>query len=186
MGDLSLLVMDKESMTPKIRITPKRMQSSVRKILVVDTVGNVTYSLIVGSILDCFAGLNFAGIVTSRASATLINFAVGGIYGWWREKLFRFTQTNKESGKLRKIAVDLLACNTFQIPIYATGVILGSFVSEGHVNLGKVGNGVLYLAMISPFIGPTLGWYMDCCRKLFGVEPAIEGAYKSTISNRKH
>lgn len=177
--------MNNDIMATKIRITPKMRQSSVRKILVVDTIGNVTYSLIVGSILDYFAGLNFAGIVTSRASAMMINFAVGGIYGWWREKAFACTRTNKESGRLRRILVDLLACNTFQIPIYATGVVLGSFVSEGHVNLGKVGNGVLYLAMISPFIGPTLGWYMDFCRKLVGVEPAIEGTYKSTRSNLK-
>ncbi len=154
--------------------------SSAKKVALVDTVGNISYSLIAGTILDSCAGLNFAGIVASRASATAINSVTGGPYGWWREKAFKLTKTSEESGKIRKSLVDLLAFNTFQVPIYATAVAIGSLISEGKVDMEKVQNGATYLATISPFIGPTLGWYMDGCRKLFGVKSAVEGAYKGS------
>lgn len=155
-----------------------REDVSARKVAVVDTAGNITYSLIAGSILDYCAGLNLSGIVASRASATAINSVTGGPYGYWREKVFKTTRTNEKSGKIRKTLVDLLAFNTFQVPIYATAVAIGSLVSEGKIDMEKVQNGALYLATISPFIGPTLGWYMDGCRKIFGVKSAAEGAYK--------
>ena len=155
-------------------------QSSAKKVALVDTVENISYSLIAGSILDYCAGLNFAGIVASRTSATAMNSVTGGPYGWWRERAFKLTKTNEESGKIRKSLVDLLAFNTFQVPIYAAAVAIGSLVSEGKVDMEKVQNGATYLATISPFIGPTLGWYMDGCRKLFGVKSAAEGAYKGS------
>ena len=59
-------------------------------------------------------------------------------------------------------------------------VDIGSLVSEGEVNIEKVQNGVEYLAMASPFIGPTLGGYMNVCRRLFGVKTTAEGAYKGS------
>ena len=153
-------------------------QSSARKILVVDTVGTMAHSLIIGSMLDYYVGLSFAGIVASRTSATAINSVTGGLYGWWREKIFKITKTDEESGKLRKTLIDLLAFNTFQVPIYATAVTVGSLVSEGKIDMEKIKHGSTYLATISPLIGPTLGWTMDGCRKLFGVKSAAEGAYK--------
>ncbi|MDD5253985.1 MAG: L-alanine exporter AlaE [Candidatus Nanoarchaeia archaeon] len=152
--------------------------TSTRKIAAVDTAGNITYSLVVGSVLDYWTGLNLAGIIASRASATAMNSVTGGPYGWWREKAFKIAKTSEESGRLRKTLVDLLAFNTFQVPIYAAAITIGSLFSEGKVDMEKVQNGATYLATISPFIGPTLGWYMDGCRKLFGVKSAAEGAYK--------
>jgi len=155
-------------------------QPSAGKVAVVDTAGNITYSLIVGSLLDYSAGLNLAGIVASRASATAMNSVTGGPYGWWREKIFKTTKTTEKSGKIRKTLVDLLAFNTFQVPIYAAAVAIGSYVSEGKVDMEKVQNGATYLATISPLIGPTMGWYMDGFRKLFGIKSAAEGAYKGS------
>lgn len=144
----------------------------------VDTGGNVTYSLIVGIILDYCAGLNLTGIVASRASATTINSVTGGPYGCWREQTYKATKTTEKSGKLRKTLVDLLAFNTFQVPIYGVAIAIGSLVSEGKVDFDKVRDGATYLAAISPFIAPTMGYYMDAFRKLFGIKSAAEGAYK--------
>ena len=94
----------------------KTEQSSPRKIALVDTGGNVSYSLLVGSVLDYCAGLNCTGIIASRASATAMNSVTGGPYGWWREQAFRLTKTTEESRRWRKTIVDLLAFNTFQVP----------------------------------------------------------------------
>ncbi|GEM_PF-4682341 len=58
-----------------------REKPSARKIAAVDTAGIITYSLIVGSILDYCAGLSPVGILVSRASGTAINSVTGGPYG---------------------------------------------------------------------------------------------------------
>jgi|APSaa5957512622_1039677.scaffolds.fasta_scaffold15463_5 hypothetical protein len=188
---------------------------SAKKIWWVDTGANITYSLITGIPLDYSAGLNFLGIVGSRASGTAMNFATGGPYGWWREKAYELTRTNEEPrslinslkeaytgypqeginvlkepagiliGKTRKALVDLLAFNSFQVPIYATSVAIGSLISEGTVDLEKVQEGATYLATFSPLIGPTLGLWTDGFRRLFGIRSAAEGAYKERQTQDK-
>jgi len=161
-------------MNDLLPLEQKVNSTSTRKTLLVDTLGNVTYSLITGSALDISAGLDFLGIVISRSSATAINSATGGAYGWWREKAYQLTNTNSETGKLRKTLVDLLAFNAFQVPVYATSVAIGSLFSDGQVDWEKVKDGSLYLTTISPLIGPTMGWYMDWFRKRFGIKSAAE------------
>lgn len=151
--------------------------SLISKTAVVDIGGNITYSLIVGSILDYVAGLNLSGIIISRTYATGMNIITGGPYGWWREQAYKRTQTHEKSGTVRKTLVDLLAFNTFQVPIYATAIAVGSLISEGKVDLEKVKDGSIYLVMISPILGSTMGWYMDNFRKLCGVKSAAEGTY---------
>lgn len=151
---------------------------SFKKIALEDTLGNVTYSLIAGGALDYFVGLNFQGIIASRLSATGINLVTASPYGFWREKVFKLSKTNEKSTRIRKALTDLFAFNTFQVPVYATVISIGSFISEGKVNLEEVRDGSIYLATISPLIGPTSGWYMDKIRKLVGVKSAVEGAYK--------
>lgn len=172
----------------------------------VDTIGNITFSLIVGTGLDYYAsGLRGWGIVTSRAYATGVNAATGGLYGMWRNLCFRITNTTEKEGGIyegikelyqkyqqkeeiknkenlvKKVArsslVDLLAFNTFQVPVYATAVAMGSLVSEGKVDWEKVQQGATYLAEISPLIGPAMGLYLDGFRKLFKVKTAAEQVY---------
>lgn len=155
-------------------------EASARRVALADIVGNVSYSLILGSALDCCSGLDLAGIAASRTSASLINAVTGGPYGLWRENVFKLTGTNEKSGRLRKTLVDLAAFNSFQVPVYATAVAIGSLVSEGKVDWEKVAHGAGYLAAISPFIGPTMGWFMDGCRRVFGVRTAAQGAYNKS------
>ena len=164
------------------RLNEKRPPSN-RKIITVDIGGNITYGLVVGALLDYSAGLNVAGILASRTYATAMNSVVGGPYGWWRERTFKATRTNENSGKIRRTLVDLLAFNTFQVPMYATAIAIGSLISEGRIDWEKVRDGATNLAMISPLIGPTMGWYLDGFRRLFGIKSAAEGAYKSNIVN---
>lgn len=153
-------------------------EPSTTKIASVDVAGNVCYSLIVGGALDYSAGLNLLGIIVSRISGTVTNAITGGPYGWWREKSFEITGTEEESSRARKTLADLLAFNTFQVPLYADMVAIGSYVSEGRVDMEKVENGAKYLATISPFIGPTMGYFIDAFRRVFGVKTAAQGAYR--------
>ena len=139
-------------------------KKSSKKVILVDTIGTISYSLIMGSIIDYRAGLNLTGIIASRTSGTIVNTFTGGAYGWWREKASQLTKTNKESSYIKKSIVDILAFNTFQMPIYAALVAFGSYVSEGKVDMDKVQKGATELTLISPFIGPTMGLYVDGCR----------------------
>ena len=148
-----------------------------RRAVLADTVGNNLYGLAVGGTLDYLAGLDAEGIAVSRFSGAIVNTISGAPYGWWREKAFQITGTKESSGKIRQTLVDLLAFNTFQTPLYALLVGIGSKFSEGDINWDKMGQGASYLALISPFIGPTMGWFMDGVRKVFRAKSAAEGNY---------
>lgn len=185
---------------------------------IVDTVGNITYPLILGTPLDYFTGLRGWGIVASRTYATGINAPSGWVYGKYRNLLHKKTASLKDNSTLKSILknvftlgtvslaqltgspyqayseiadnlietnkiqdslVDLVAFNSFQVPLYSTVIIAGSFVSnliQGYIGVdwGKAWNGAISLAKLSPFIGPTMGMYMDGLRKLFGVKSAVE------------
>ncbi len=150
---------------------------------VIDTISNVTYSLVAGIILDYSSGLDARGILASRASATVINSATGGLYGTWRDFVFRITRTTKESGHIKKTIADLIAFNTFQVPVYALALTIGSLVQDEDIDYEKVLTGCRNLAIISPLIGPTLGWYMNRIRNLFGIKTPAERA--SYTKNQK-
>jgi len=147
------------------------------KIMLVDIGGSLTYGFFAGGTLDICAGLNMKGIVISRAYNTVINIATGAPYGWWREQAYRLTNTLKQSHWLRKAGIDFLAYNTFHTPMYTAGVGLASLVSEGEIDLEKVKDGAQYCVMISPLISPTWGWFLDRCRKMFGIKSAAESPY---------
>lgn len=83
--------------------------------------------------------------------------------------MYEVTKTKEESKLLRKGLVDLLSFNSFQVPIYASAIAISSLFSEGKVDFEKVSDGSAYLASISPLIAPTLGWWANCFRRMFGL-----------------
>ncbi len=142
-----------------------------------DTLGKVTYSLVVGTGLDYVkAGLSFWGIVGSRATATILNTVTGGSYGKWREGWYRFTRTPEEPGVVRKTLVELCAFNTFEPYIYGVGVVAGSLFQNGDIDWWDVQSGMEGFITLSPLIGPGLGFWMDWTRKMFGVKTAAQMA----------
>ncbi|HIH38531.1 L-alanine exporter AlaE [Candidatus Woesearchaeota archaeon] len=155
--------------------------SALGKVAAVDIAGTISYSLVVGSLLDYASGLGFAGIVASRSIATVFNTITGGPYGWWREKVHSWTKTREESPRVRKTLIDLLAFNTFQAPFYSLIVGLSSYLTEGKADTEKMVHAASYISGISPFIGPTMGWYLDRLRKVFGIASAAKGAYKQHV-----
>lgn len=150
----------------------------------VDTLGLVSYSLVAGVTTDYAAGLRGWGIVASRAVGTASNLPTGALYGKWRNFLYRKTRTTDESSKYRKGAVELLAFNTFQVPLYAAVVGAGSLVSnltqgEFKIDFDKVTRGAEILAVLSPLVGPTVGLWMEGVRKVFGLKSAPRKARDS-------
>ena len=153
------------------------------KVGLVDTLGNQSYCLIVGAAIDYMSGMSPAGVLASRCTGIVMNAATAAPYGWWREKVYGFSGTNEESGNLRKTLTELLAFNIFQVPGYAAVLAIANFISEGEVDSNKLISGMTNLAVISPFIAPTMGLYMDFIRKLFGVKSAAAYAQAQSSQN---
>ena len=134
----------------------------------VDTLGKITYSLFIGTGVDYFqAGLRGLEIVAARGTATAINTVTGTPYARWRREWYKFTNTSEESSRVRKSLVELAAFNTFETYTYGICAGIGSIVSSGTVDFEKITDGIAGLFYLSPFIGPTVGWWLNLtCRAL--------------------
>ena len=84
---------------------------------IADFLSGITYSLVVGSLLDYSAGLRFPGIMYSRASSLVTDSLTSAPYGMWRDKVFKTAKTTEKSGKIKKYLTDLVAFNTFPVAI---------------------------------------------------------------------
>jgi len=163
----------------------EKLQPSRLRIGTADTVGRVSYSIVIGAFLDYLTGLDTTGMIASRATATIINSFTSAPYGWWREKVYVITGTKDNHSKLRKGIVEWAAFTTFEIPVYAsavsTGIIAQYIISDKPTEWLRVLKGVWNLSKLSPMIALTMNPYMDFIRKLFGVPKAARGAYKSNV-----
>ncbi len=153
-----------------------------------DTLGLFTYSFLTGIATDYASGLRGIGIIASRIYGGTINFPTATFYGKWRNFLYKKTKTTDKSSKKRKYGVELLAFDTFQVPLYATVLSVGSLTSnlskgEFRIDFEKVKDGVEILTLVSPLIGPTCGLYMEGLRKLFEIDSAPKKARKNLENN---
>ena len=140
-----------------------------------DTLGKVTYSILVGTGLDYIqAGLRGMGIVTARASATVINTVTGSPYARWREGWYALTKTNDESSSMRQALVELGAFNTFETYIYGLSAGIGSLISTGTLYAEKIADGMVGLLYLSPIIGPTMGLWLNATCRIFNVKTVAE------------
>ena len=135
---------------------------------IIDTISANTYSVIVGGAIDIASGANWQGVLGSRGSAALLNTFTGGIYGVYQDILYTVTSTTEESSWLKKRAVDLFAFNTFQVPIYGLAKTIGGLIQTSGIDTRQIKDGMEYLALMSPFIGPTMKMTMNYARKLAG------------------
>lgn len=127
----------------------------------IDTLSNVTGSIIGGSPFDYLAGLTFIESSIARGQGITVNFLFGGAYGKYRD----FISEKLKVKKTRKYFREFIAYNTFQIPLYASQIMLATFVRNGEIDFDKVINGSRVVALASIVAAPLLGFYMDKCRK---------------------
>ncbi|HLC91193.1 MAG TPA: hypothetical protein VJI15_05505 [Candidatus Nanoarchaeia archaeon] len=157
---------------------PSLVEASTKKADRVDRLGNITYGLLVGGLIDYSSGLGAIGIGISRLSASTMNGIVGGAYGRAREYAFRLTGTTKDSHWLRRAAAEIVPFNLLQVPASAAAIALGCLMTEGYVDIEKVQEGAKNLAYISPLVAPVMGLYMDVFRRVCGVRAASQRAYR--------
>lgn len=148
----------------------------------VDTLAMVTFSFTVGMAIELLSGYTFTESLSIRLVGTVVNILLGGLYGlyldWVRKKIP--TTANE---KKKKIAVDVIAFVTFQIPQYILVQIGGTAVHlsldvgisemlillSDHIDVSKIAASCLMVTLISSFIGGPYGWFLDHVRRLFGV-----------------
>lgn len=132
--------------------------------LFADTVAMVTFSWVIGMTVElAIAGLTFGQSVQSRLMGTTANIATGGIYGTFRDWLFRATQTGPRAGWVRQTCIGTLAFVLFQVPLYvavlwSTGATLAQI-------LATVGS----VTIISSVTGGPYDWFLKIVRRRFRV-----------------
>src|SRR3989338_7889548 len=119
-----------------------------------DTIANMSYSLIAGTLLDLLSGLTLAGTITNRINGQIASALTGRPYGWWREKWYSFCHTTKESTNTRIYFTDLAASNTFNTPLYTGIVAIATYISEGEINTRSVLRALVCATVTSPLVAP--------------------------------
>ncbi|MBI5393312.1 L-alanine exporter AlaE [Candidatus Woesearchaeota archaeon] len=145
----------------------------------VDQTAAISYSIVIGAVVDLLTGLNAVGIITSRLISAGVNYIIGDKYGKYRDFWYRKTKTTYESSRIKQWLVETYGVSvSFNTPLYTAVVAIGSLVSEEEINLEKVENASYLVLITSPLIGPTLGWWYNRMRKWFGLQTAQEKVEK--------
>ncbi|MCC7570268.1 L-alanine exporter AlaE [Candidatus Micrarchaeota archaeon] len=163
---------DKLNPTQEFYQTEKKEKS---KAFLADTISTTLFSSVAGAVLDVVSGSTLFGLLIARLSAVATNLTTGGIYGWWEEKVYKKLNIQKNSSKLKKGFADLIAFNSFQVPVYGAIKTFSNIVSKGELCLNESLKGMILLGVLSPLIGPALGLAMKEFRKLFKIKTAEEG-----------
>lgn len=142
-------------------ISPFRMRHAVA-----DIVAMVVYCFVTGMITEIFiSGMSFDRSLSSRLFAIPVNVVIAWPYGMWRDALLAKARQASPASWLRSLA-DVIAYVSFQSPVYALillsiGASLQQIIAAVSANL-----------LASMLLGGVYGYFLDFCRRLFGIRLA--------------
>ncbi|MGA2130065.1 MAG: L-alanine exporter AlaE [Candidatus Pacearchaeota archaeon] len=150
---------------------------------IVDTAGQMLLSL-TGAPTDYLSGLRGVGILAARSYGALAILPTGAFYGKCRNHCYKDRKVTDESPLSKKWLAEMKAFLSFQVPLYATTLAMGSLAShlgyhELKVDPEKILTGVGLLTLASPIAAPGTGLWMEAGRKIFGLDSAGKKARKS-------
>jgi hypothetical protein len=155
----------------------------------VDRFSSISYSIIAGVYVDSLVPLTPIECLISRGSSIPLNYFTGDYYGKWRDKVFARIKTTDKMSKPRQVVTniitDIIAFNTFQVPVYAAALALTQvphLFTHQEFDTRAIIRGMGYLALYSPFSAPTFGYFMNIHREFFGIPTPREKA-KLAITN---
>ena len=131
------------------------------KIFIVDTLASVLFFTAVATFSELvIAGMEPMQVLLARTIMVPVMVLTGRPYGIWRDRVFMFLRPGKRGSR---IATDITAFITFQMPIYvATLLVAGAGREEV---LAAVSSAiVLMIATSRPF-----GLFLDLARRLSGL-----------------
>ena len=131
------------------------------KIFIVDTLASVLFFTAVATFSELvIAGMEPMQVLLARTIMVPVMVLTGRPYGIWRDRVFMFLRPGT---RVSRIATDIIAFITFQMPIYvATLLVAGAGREEV---LAAVSSAIVLMITTSrPF-----GLFLDLARRLSGL-----------------
>ena len=130
---------------------------------VADTFAMVVYCSVVNMLIEIFlSGMTFEQSLSSRLVAIPVNIIIAWTYGLYRDAIMRYARRISPKSGMRTLA-DVVAYVTFQSPVYVA--ILLTVGADWHQIVAAVSSN----AVLSMLMGALYGYFLDYCRRLFGV-----------------
>ncbi|PTA88159.1 L-alanine exporter AlaE [Kluyvera sp. Nf5] len=130
---------------------------------VADTFAMVVYCSVVNMLIEIFlSGMTFEQSLSSRLVAIPVNIIIAWPYGLYRDAIMRYALRISPKSGMRTLA-DVVAYVTFQSPVYVA--ILLTVGADWHQIVAAVSSN----AVLSMLMGALYGYFLDYCRRLFGV-----------------
>lgn len=130
---------------------------------VADTFAMVVYCSVVNMLIEIFlSGMTFEQSLSSRLVAIPVNIIIAWPYGLYRDAIMRYARRINPKSGMRTLA-DVVAYVTFQSPVYVA--ILLTVGADWHQIVAAVSSN----AVLSMLMGALYGYFLDYCRRLFGV-----------------
>ena len=130
---------------------------------VADTFAMVVYCSVVNMLIEIFlSGMTFEQSLSSRLVAIPVNTIIAWPYGLYRDAIMRYARRISPKSGMRTLA-DVVAYVTFQSPVYVA--ILLTVGADWHQIVAAVSSN----AVLSMMMGALYGYFLDYCRRLFGV-----------------
>lgn len=130
---------------------------------VADTFAMVVYCSVVNMLIEIFlSGMTFEQSLSSRLVAIPVNIIIAWPYGLYRDAIMRYACRISPKSGMRTLA-DIVAYVTFQSPVYVA--ILLTVGADWHQIIAAVSSN----AVLSMVMGALYGYFLDYCRRLFGV-----------------
>ena len=130
---------------------------------VADTFAMVVYCSVVNMLIGIFlSGMTFEQSLSSRLVAIPVNIIIAWPYGLYRDAIMRYVRRISPKSGMRTLA-DVVAYVTFQSPVYVA--ILLTVGADWHQIVAAVSSN----AVLSMLMGALYGYFLDYCRRLFGV-----------------
>ena len=141
-----------------------------------DTFALVVFSTVAGMFVEVvIAQMTLTQSVRARVTAIPITLITARPYGGFRDWVFRLSKADT-GGQARRALADIGAFVVFQVPVYATVLLLAG------ANLRQIAAACATATIILAISGRPYGLLLELCRRLFGVE-SVEVTSDAESSN---
>ena len=145
--------------------TEKLVNNEIYK-FTIDAIAMNVFSLSYALNEKFIAGMDWDEVGKTRLAAAVGNTLTGRPYGIYRDWMMKKFRVKKNSGWLKKYAVDVLTFATGQTPLYML------YMAASGADIKEMGTAAAFLTFVAPLVARPQGVTYDLARKQFGLESA--------------
>jgi hypothetical protein len=143
-----------------LRKTPKEPSHFFRNYCV-DTLANISFYFPLGVFNEVFiAGIDPKQSLKIRMAGAMTSLVSARVYGRFRDGVYGFTNTKKNSNPMKKFAVDTFSSMLYGLPIYICTMMINK-VDGKHIAYGVAASVTSSLLTARPY-----GAYLDLLRRM--------------------